>query len=46
MMTNRELDQEWVELIKEALEAGIPKAEIRKFLRSQTPQMKEGYKVI
>ncbi|WP_263497841.1 anti-repressor SinI family protein [Rossellomorea vietnamensis] len=42
-MTKRELDREWVDLIKQALEAGIPLTEIREFLHSQSPQTKEGY---
>ena len=45
-MTKRELDMEWVELIKQALEAGIPTGEIREFLHSQSPQIKENYKVL
>ncbi|PFA68220.1 hypothetical protein CN378_08965 [Bacillus sp. AFS015802] len=45
-MANRELDMEWVELVRQALEAGIPKADIRDFLHGQSPQIKEEYKVI
>ncbi|UTE77534.1 anti-repressor SinI family protein [Rossellomorea sp. KS-H15a] len=45
-MTNRELDLEWMELIKQALDAGISKQEIREFLHNQTQELKAGYKVI
>ncbi|TMU84056.1 DNA-binding anti-repressor SinI [Bacillus sp. BHET2] len=39
-MTNRELDLEWLELIKQALEAGISKQEIREFLDTPSGVMK------
>ncbi|MBW3110339.1 anti-repressor SinI family protein [Bacillus sp. MCCB 382] len=45
-MTNRELDLEWMELIKQALDAGISKNEIREFLHSQSPNTNAEYKVI
>ncbi|MBN8193729.1 anti-repressor SinI family protein [Bacillus sp. NTK074B] len=45
-MTNRELDLEWMELIKQALDAGISKKEIREFLRSQSPEKMTKFKVI
>ncbi|MFC7786718.1 anti-repressor SinI family protein [Rossellomorea sp. GCM10028870] len=45
-MTNRELDLEWMELIKQALDAGISKKEIREFLHNQSQEMKAEYKVI
>ena len=45
-MTNRELDLEWMELIKQALDAGISKKEIREFLHKQTEEVKAEYKVI
>ncbi|TFE01308.1 anti-repressor SinI family protein [Jeotgalibacillus sp. R-1-5s-1] len=35
MGQKHEVDMEWVALIKEAVEAGIPKEEITKFLKSQ-----------
>ncbi|MFI8687663.1 anti-repressor SinI family protein [Rossellomorea sp. NPDC077527] len=46
MMTNRELDLEWMELIKQALDAGISKEKIREFLHSQSPGKNTEYKVI
>ncbi|MCA1060901.1 anti-repressor SinI family protein [Rossellomorea aquimaris] len=46
MLTNRELDLEWVELIKQALDAGISKEEIRKFLNNQCQELKSNCKVI
>lgn len=45
-MTNRELDLEWMELIKQALDAGISKSEIREFLQNQPQEVKTEYKVI
>ncbi|MDT9026776.1 MULTISPECIES: anti-repressor SinI family protein [Rossellomorea] len=45
-MTNRELDLEWMELIKQALDAGISKSEIREFLQNQSQEVKAEYKVI
>ncbi|UXH43151.1 anti-repressor SinI family protein [Rossellomorea vietnamensis] len=45
-MGNKELDQEWVELVKEALEAGISKQQIREYLQKQSQEVKAGYKVI
>jgi DNA-binding transcriptional MerR regulator len=33
---NKELDLEWLELIKEALSAGISKEEIRVYLQNKT----------
>ncbi|WP_201714440.1 anti-repressor SinI family protein [Rossellomorea arthrocnemi] len=45
-MTNRELDIEWMELIKQALDAGISKKEIREFLNQQSEEMKAKYEVI
>ncbi|WGG45484.1 anti-repressor SinI family protein [Rossellomorea sp. DA94] len=45
-MGNRELDQEWVELVKEALEAGISKQQIREYLQMQSQEVKAGYKVM
>jgi DNA-binding transcriptional MerR regulator len=45
MLTNRELDPEWLELIKQALEAGISKKEIREFLHGQSHE-NSGYRVI
>ncbi|MCR8850594.1 anti-repressor SinI family protein [Rossellomorea sp. SC111] len=45
-MTNRELDLEWMELIKQALDAGISKKEIREFLHQQTEEMKAKFEVI
>ncbi|MGG4166081.1 anti-repressor SinI family protein [Rossellomorea vietnamensis] len=45
-MTNRELDLEWMELIKQALDAGISKKEIREFLHNHSQAMKAEYKVI
>jgi DNA-binding transcriptional MerR regulator len=35
LKANEELDYEWVQLIKEALELGIDKEEIRKFLKEK-----------
>jgi hypothetical protein len=46
LMTNRELDIEWMELIKQALDAGISKKEIREFLNQQSEEMKAKYEVI
>jgi DNA-binding transcriptional MerR regulator len=46
MLTNRELDPEWMELIKQALDAGISKKEIREFLHGQPHEKNAGYKVI
>ncbi|WP_226675596.1 anti-repressor SinI family protein [Rossellomorea aquimaris] len=46
MMTNRELDLEWMELIKQALDAGISKSEIREFLHSQSPEKMAEFKAI
>jgi Anti-repressor SinI len=46
ILTNRELDLEWMELIKQALDTGISKQEIREFLHNQTQELKAGYKVI
>ncbi|WP_084820340.1 DNA-binding anti-repressor SinI [Mesobacillus campisalis] len=34
-----ELDLEWVELIKEALEMGLDKEEIRRFLNSKNEEV-------
>ncbi|MGE6754811.1 anti-repressor SinI family protein [Rossellomorea sp. NPDC071047] len=45
-MTNRELDLEWMELIKQALDAGISKSEIREFLQNHPQEVKSEYKVI
>ncbi|MEI2666687.1 anti-repressor SinI family protein [Rossellomorea sp. LJF3] len=45
-MSNRELDPEWMELIKQALNAGISKKEIREFLHQQNEEMKAKYEVI
>lgn len=45
-MKNRELDLEWMELIKQALDAGISKSEIREFLQNQPQEAKAEYKVI
>lgn len=39
-MSNRELDLEWLELIKQALEAGISTQEIREFLDTPSGVMK------
>jgi DNA-binding transcriptional MerR regulator len=33
-MNNRELDLEWVELVRQALNAGISKNDIREYLQS------------
>ncbi|MFL8937761.1 anti-repressor SinI family protein [Rossellomorea oryzaecorticis] len=38
---NKELDLEWVELIKEALSAGISKEEIRDYLQNKTKRKTE-----
>jgi hypothetical protein len=46
ILTNRELDLEWMELIKQALDAGISKSEIREFLQNQSQEVKSEYKVI
>ncbi|TYS85344.1 DNA-binding anti-repressor SinI [Rossellomorea aquimaris] len=46
ILTNRELDLEWMELIKQALDAGISKSEIREFLQNQSQEVKAEYKVI
>jgi hypothetical protein len=46
ILTNRELDLEWMELIKQALDAGISKSEIREFLKNQPQEAKAEYKVI
>ena len=43
---NREVDQEWVELIKQALEAGISKEKIREFLQKQPQKVNSKYNVI
>jgi hypothetical protein len=45
-LKNRELDLEWMELIKQALDAGISKSEIREFLQNQPQEAKAEYKVI
>lgn len=45
-MTNRELDLEWMELIKQALDAGISKNEIREFLHNRPQEADSEYKVI
>ncbi len=42
----RELDLEWIELVKEALDAGISKSEIREFLRNHASKVEEGFKVV
>jgi Anti-repressor SinI len=46
IMANRELDPEWMELIKQALNAGISKKEIREFLHQQSEEMKTKYEVM
>ena len=43
---NKELDLEWVELIKQALDAGISKEEIRKYLQSQSQEISTGYNMV
>ena len=45
-MANRELDPEWMELIKQALNAGISKKEIREFLHQQSEEVKGKYEVM
>lgn len=42
----RELDLEWVELVKQALDAGISKNEIRDFLQNHHRKVDEGFKVV
>lgn len=46
ILTNRELDLEWMELIKQALDAGISKNEIREFLHNRPQEAESEYKVI
>ncbi|WP_082892615.1 anti-repressor SinI family protein [Rossellomorea aquimaris] len=45
-MGNREVDQEWVELVKQALDAGISKKEIREFLQTESQELNTEYKAI
>ena len=45
-MKNRELDIEWIELVKQALDAGISKKEIREFLQNQSQELNTEYKAI
>ncbi|XXM72877.1 anti-repressor SinI family protein [Lysinibacillus sphaericus] len=42
----RELDLEWIELVKQALDAGISKNEIREFLQKHHRKVNEGFKVV
>ncbi|WP_254871190.1 anti-repressor SinI family protein [Bacillus sp. Marseille-Q1617] len=42
----RELDVEWVELVKQALDAGISKNEIREYLQNHSKKAAEEYKVV
>jgi DNA-binding transcriptional MerR regulator len=42
---NRVVDLEWVELVRQALEAGISKNEIREFLQSQNKGIDKEYRV-
>jgi DNA-binding transcriptional MerR regulator len=37
-MKNRELDLEWVELVRQALNAGISKNDIREYLQSHSKE--------
>jgi Anti-repressor SinI len=41
----RELDLEWIELVKQALDAGISKNEIRHFLQNHNKELEE-YKIV
>ncbi|MBH9966659.1 DNA-binding anti-repressor SinI [Bacillus haikouensis] len=41
----RELDLEWIELVKQALDAGISKNEIREFLQNHGTKAEE-YKIV
>ncbi|WP_235860398.1 anti-repressor SinI family protein [Rossellomorea aquimaris] len=41
----RELDLEWIELVKQALDAGISKNEIRHFLQNHSKELEE-YKIV
>lgn len=43
---NKVLDQEWVDLIRQALEAGISKEQIREYLQKRPQEAKAEYKVI
>jgi Anti-repressor SinI len=45
MKMKRELDLEWVELVKQALDAGITKNEIREFLQNHGTKAEE-YKIV
>jgi DNA-binding transcriptional MerR regulator len=42
---NRVVDLEWVELVRQALEAGISKNEIREFLQGQTKGIEKEYRM-
>ncbi|MGR3766107.1 anti-repressor SinI family protein [Rossellomorea sp. NS-SX7] len=44
-MKERELDLEWVELVRQALEAGISKNDIRKFIQIHGKKANE-YKIV
>jgi hypothetical protein len=45
-LENRELDLEWIELVKQALDAGISKNEIRKYLQSHKKITVNEYKIV
>jgi DNA-binding transcriptional MerR regulator len=43
---NRVVDLEWIELVRQALEAGISKNEIREFLQSQNKGIDKEYRIL
>jgi DNA-binding transcriptional MerR regulator len=43
---NRIVDLEWVELVRQALEAGISTNEIRDFLQSQNHEIDKEYRIL
>ncbi|MEG9296066.1 anti-repressor SinI family protein [Mangrovibacillus sp. Mu-81] len=45
-LEKRELDLEWIELVKQALDAGISKKEIREYLQSHKKMEATGYKIV
>jgi DNA-binding transcriptional MerR regulator len=45
-LEKRELDLEWIELVKQALDAGISKNEIREYLQSHSQKAANEYKIV
>jgi DNA-binding transcriptional MerR regulator len=45
-LEKHELDLEWIELVKQALDAGISKNDIREYLQSHSKKAAPEYKIV